>query len=87
MFCRALAVGAAFAVNCVSSLKQHLAVADITGLSQDDISEIVKLAVFIKKRAAFHVERLGGLSSAFAELVTTRGCTTTHQFHQLWTFA
>ncbi len=57
-----VAVGAAFAVNCVSSLERHLAAADHAGVSQDDISEIVKLAVFIKKRAASHVERLGGVS-------------------------
>ena len=57
-----VAVGAAFAVNCVPSLEHHLAGADHAGVSQDDISEIVNLAVFIKKRAASHVERLGGVS-------------------------
>ncbi len=57
-----VAVGAAFAVNCVPSLEHHLAAADHAGVSQDDISEIVNLAVFIKKRAASHVERIGGVS-------------------------
>ncbi len=57
-----VAVGAAFAVNCVSSVEHHLAAADVSGVSQDDIVEIVKLAVFIKKMAASHVERLVGMS-------------------------
>lgn len=51
-------LGAAFAVNCVSSLKHKLAAAELSGVSEDDIAEIVKMAVFIKKKAASHVERL-----------------------------
>jgi AhpD family alkylhydroperoxidase len=59
-----VAVGAAFAVNCVSSLEAHLAAAEAVGITQEEITQIVKLAAFIKERAASHVERLVGLSEA-----------------------
>ena len=61
-----VAVGAAFAVNCVSSLEAHLAAAEAVGITQEEITEIVKLAAFIKERAASHVERLVGLAEARA---------------------
>ena len=57
-----VSVGAAFAVNCVSSLEKHLAAAETAGVSQEEISQIVKLAAFIKVRAASHVERLVGMA-------------------------
>ncbi len=53
-----MSVGAAFAVNCVVSLEKHLASAEVVGVSMADIEEIVKLAAFIKRKAASHVERL-----------------------------
>ena len=53
-------IGAAFAVNCVSSLKHHLAVARLADVSQHDVREIARLAAFIKQKAASHVERLIG---------------------------
>lgn len=53
-----VSMGAAFAVNCVSSLETHLAAAEANGISQQDVGEVLKLAAFIKKRAASHVERL-----------------------------
>ena len=55
-----ISVGAAFGVNCVSSLKIHIAAAETVGVSQEELAEIVKLAAFVKKRAASHVERLVG---------------------------
>jgi hypothetical protein len=51
-------VGAAFAVNCTSSLESALAVAERTGFAPDDIRQIVKLAGFIRGRAISHVEKL-----------------------------
>lgn len=59
-----VAVGAAFAVNCVASLEAHLAAAEAAGITREEITEIVKLAAFIKERAASHVERLVGLAAA-----------------------
>jgi len=56
-----VSLGAAFAVNCVSSLEQHLAAARTVGISQQDITTIVKLAAFIRGKAASHVERLAGV--------------------------
>lgn len=53
-----VSIGAAFGVNCVASLEQHLVEAEAVGISQDEIAAIVKLAAFIKRRAASHVERL-----------------------------
>jgi len=47
-------------VNFVSSLEQHLAVARTVGISQQDIKTIIKLAAFIRGKAAAHVERLAG---------------------------
>ena len=53
-----VSVGAAFGVNCTSNLKEHLAAAETVGISQEEVAEIVKLAAFIKERAASHIERL-----------------------------
>lgn len=57
-----VSIGAAFGVNCVASLEQHLAEAEAAGISQEDMAKIVKLAAFIKKRATSHVERLVGMA-------------------------
>jgi len=57
-----VAVGAAFGVNCVSSLEKHLVLAEGVGISKLEIAEVAKLAVFVKQRAASHVERLCGAS-------------------------
>jgi hypothetical protein len=45
-------------VNCTSSLKRHLEAAEALGIGADEIQEVVQLAVFIKKMAATHVERI-----------------------------
>jgi alkylhydroperoxidase/carboxymuconolactone decarboxylase family protein YurZ len=57
-----VSIGAAFAVNCTSSLQRYLTAAESLGISQDDIAKIVKLSAFIKGKAASHVERLVGLA-------------------------
>lgn len=62
-----IAIGAAFAVNCATSLKQYLAAAGSAGISADDIARIVELMAFIKTKAASHVERLTGSSEAGGE--------------------
>lgn len=61
-----VSIGAAFGVNCASSLEQHLAEADAAGISQDEIATVVKLAAFIKRRAASHVERLVNIGAEAA---------------------
>ena len=55
------ALGAAYAVNCVTSLERQFAAAEQSEISREDISEIGKLAVFINKKAASHVGRLVGI--------------------------
>jgi AhpD family alkylhydroperoxidase len=53
-----VSVGAAFGVSCVSSFENHVAAAATIGISQEEIAEIVRLAMMIKERAASHVARL-----------------------------
>ena len=50
-------LGAAFAVNCASSLERAIQTADSAGVTADEILEIVKLSRFIKGKGAAHVER------------------------------
>ncbi len=50
-------IGAAFAVNCVSSLEKYSGHAEATGVTREEILEIIKLAKFIKERGASHVDR------------------------------
>ncbi len=56
-----IAVGTAFAVNCVSNLKKQLTAAEAVGLTHEEIVEILNLSKFIKGKGASHVERLGGM--------------------------
>lgn len=58
----AVSLGAAFAVNCTSSLQHFLAAAESVDIAPEDIEKIVKLAAFIKGRAASHVDQLAGLA-------------------------
>lgn len=51
-------IGAAFGVNCVSSLKVHLDAAERAGISHEEIETIVKLSAFVKGKAVSHVEHL-----------------------------
>jgi AhpD family alkylhydroperoxidase len=53
-----VSVGAAFAVNCTTGLKRHLAAARGVGVTDDEVTAVAKLAVFIKARAASHVDSL-----------------------------
>jgi AhpD family alkylhydroperoxidase len=59
-----VSVGAALGVNCTSSLDKHLAAARAIGISDQDVADIVKLAVFIKGMAASHVNRMAGVEEA-----------------------
>ncbi len=50
-------LGAAFAVNCTSSLERYIELADDAEVTDLDAVEIAKLARFIKGKGASHVER------------------------------
>lgn len=52
-----IGLGAAFAVNCVSSLESYNQHAESVGLTREEILEILKLAKFIKERGASHVDQ------------------------------
>ncbi|MAF82643.1 MAG: hypothetical protein QGH93_03035 [Gammaproteobacteria bacterium] len=51
-------VSAAFAANCVSSLKQQIAAAKAIGIGDKELDAVVSLSSFVKAMAASHVERL-----------------------------
>jgi len=53
-----VSVGAAFAVNCVSSLKKQVAAAREIGIGEEDLDAVVSLSSFVKAMAVSHVERL-----------------------------
>jgi len=55
-----ISVSAAFAVNCVSSLKKQVAAANAIGVDEEDLDAVVSLSSFIKAMAASHVERMMG---------------------------
>lgn len=51
-------IGSAFGVNCVSTLEQHLKAASEACISEAEVTIVARLAMYIKKRASSHVERL-----------------------------
>lgn len=53
-----VAIGSAFGANCVSTLEQHLKSASEVDISEAEVTLIARLAMYIKKRASSHVERL-----------------------------
>ncbi len=57
-------LGAAFAVNCTSSLEHALAAAGRSGITVDDITQVCELAGFIRGRAKAHVEDLAKTGAA-----------------------
>jgi len=67
-----IAIGAAFAVNCTSTLKHHLKASGRAGISQDEVEEVAKLAKFIKGKAASHVEKLVPVEEASEDNATTK---------------
>jgi len=55
-----VSIGAAFAVNCSANLAKHLQASQTVGVTEDEVSAIAELAVFIKKMAASHIQRVVG---------------------------
>ena len=53
-----VAIGAAFAVNCVANLREQLANAKTAGIPDQDLHAVASLSAFMKVNAASHVERL-----------------------------
>lgn len=67
-----IAIGAAFAVNCSSTLKRHLKTSGEAGISRDEVEEVARLAQFIKGKAASHVEKLAPLEEAAEDKAATK---------------
>ncbi len=67
-----IAIGAAFAVNCTSTLEHHLKAGGEAGISRGEVEEVAKLAQFIKGKAASHVEKLVPLEEAAEDKATTK---------------
>ncbi len=55
---RRIAIGAAFTVNCTTSLEHYLALAPAAAIDQDELAALAKLATFIRGKAISHVEAL-----------------------------
>jgi len=53
-----ISLGSAYAINCITTLKKYLSVAERMGITTEEITKIVALVAFIKQKAASHVERL-----------------------------
>ena len=51
-------IGAAFAVNCPSSLNRHLTAGAACAISQEEAKAVAKLTTFIRGKAISHVEKL-----------------------------
>jgi AhpD family alkylhydroperoxidase len=59
-----LAIGAAYAVSCTESLEERLGVARDGGIGEDELREVLELAVFIKRMADRHVRKLASRDEA-----------------------
>ncbi len=74
-----VSVGTAFAVNCASSLRKHVATAEAIGIEAEDLREVATLSEFMKTVAASHVEQvmcpdeLGDESNTLAQYNTPFG--------------
>jgi len=51
-------IGAAYSVNCTENLEKHIAAGRALGVTDEEIAEVIKLSVFIKDKAASHVEKV-----------------------------
>jgi AhpD family alkylhydroperoxidase len=73
-----VSAGAAFAVNCTSSLEKHLQAGRQVGIAEEEIREVAGLAAFIQRMAASHAEKLVGMTEAgettAAEQASASGC-------------
>lgn len=63
-----VSVSAAFAVNCPLNLKKHITAARNVGISNDEIKSALKLTLFIKSKAASHVDRIAERIGSIASL-------------------
>jgi len=53
-----VSMAAAFAVNCTSNLGEHITAARSVGISDDEIGSVLDVTLFVKEKAASHVNRI-----------------------------
>jgi AhpD family alkylhydroperoxidase len=53
-----ISIAAAFTVNCTSNLDNHIASARTAGITDNEIKWVLDMALFIKGKAASHVDRI-----------------------------
>lgn len=63
-----VSVAAAFAVNCTTNLKKHLALARDVGISEQEIESVLDAAQFIKGEASHYVDQIVKLKKRSDEL-------------------
>ena len=73
-----VSIAAAFTVNCPSNLEKHITTARNVGISDNEIKSVLDLTLFIKSKAASHVdriaERIGNDVSLIEKTEDTGGC-------------
>jgi AhpD family alkylhydroperoxidase len=53
-----VAIAASYAVNCTSSLEEHISRGKEVGIGDNEITEIAELVAFIQKKAKSHVDKI-----------------------------
>lgn len=53
-----VSVAAAFAVNCTTNLKRHMAAARAVGITEEEIESVLHAASFIQGEAAYYVDQI-----------------------------
>ncbi|UCF81046.1 MAG: carboxymuconolactone decarboxylase family protein, partial [Acidobacteriota bacterium] len=53
-----VALAAAFAVNCTTSVEEHIGAARSAGVTDEEIDSILRMAGLVRGKAVSHVERI-----------------------------
>jgi len=64
-----VSIGAAFAVNCTSTLNNYIAMAESVGITTEDVKTIFRPSTLVKRKAALYVDKI---ALSFEELKSDR---------------
>jgi AhpD family alkylhydroperoxidase len=53
-----ISIGSAFAVNCTSTLNDYIALSESAGISSEDLKNIFRATLLIKRKASSHDDRI-----------------------------
>jgi len=53
-----VSIGAAFAVNCTSTLNYYITLAESAGINTEDVNTIFRPATLVKRKAALYVDKI-----------------------------